>query len=300
MDDCVKKFMEFYEKGDLISAVDQIIPSPDISYDKLQSSEDWLPHLIHFIDASVFKSIPEARNQNLVLGRIIALNSQKFEVYQEAVNNLKLEQKFLFFLLDNDYHSLKEKMPEFFQILLWVEKEKVPVGMIEIEHILTYVPKNFQLLMKFHLMMAWGKQKFKKSKPLYMMNFSRKYFELSPWYPLQYSLSIPSLERCPSDKIPIIFFEPIKDDLSNFLHLLKGRPAIFAFTTISNFFQMLQFPSFADSITEPEHLVYILELYPNQQFGAQDLELFVSKDLYPIFLRRQNTWKPMLRLFCRR
>ena len=47
---------------------------------------------------------------------------------------------------------------------------------------------------------------------------------------------------------------------------------------------MLQFPIFADSLTRPEHLIYILELYPNQQFASQDLKQIKNQELHPIFV----------------
>ena len=299
MDDCVKNFFDFYVKGDLQSAVSQIIPSPDFSYDRLQSPDNLLQQLVNFTDASIFGKTQEAKFQNAILGDFITFNAKKFEAYSEAFELLKLEKQFLTLLSEKDDKdsSLQEKIPPFFQRLLIFQKEKDSLENIEIEQILTQVPEKFRVLMKFHLMMTWGWQKFKNSKPLFISNFSKKYSELHPWYPLQYTLPIPSLETCPLDKIPIIFFEPVKDDLSQFLQQLEKRPAIFAFTTVSNFFQMLQFPVFADSLAKPEHLVYILELYPNQQFASQDLEFIKDKELHPIFfapMEPMKTYAPVL------
>ena len=76
---------------------------------------------------------------------------------------------------------------------------------MEIEQILKQVPEKFQELMKFHLMMTGEWQKFRKSKSLFISNFSKKYSHLHPWYPLQYTLPIPTL-KIPLRQISLIFF----------------------------------------------------------------------------------------------
>ena len=282
MKDCVKRFFEFYVKGALLKAVEQIIPSPDISYSKLKSSDDLLKPLVNFIEASVFGSLTEACNQNASLCDSITKMNQKLEIYQEAIDLLTLERKFLLLLLDEKQAFLEEEIPHFFQMLQYVEKDEIPIGVLEIEHILSHTPEKFQALVKFHLMMTWGWQKLNNSKPLFFTNMLQKKLERQPWYPLQYSLAIPSLDTGSTDKIPIIFFEPIKEDLSKFLQELTGRPAIYAFTNVSSFFQMLQFPLFAVSLEESQHLIYILEFYPNQQLATQDFDFIKGKELYPL------------------
>lgn len=263
MNDIVKKFFEFYVKGDLQAAVEQIIPSPYFSYDNFQSADDLLRQLINFIDASVFGITSEAKFQSLILRDFIAkqAKNKNLQIYHEVKDILKLED----------------------QMLLLVEKENFPLQNLQIEKILTHVPEKFQVFVKFHLKMTCAWENFKRSKPLFLTNFSRENSELHPWYPVKYDLQIPSIEGDLLDRIPVIFFEPIKEDLSNFLQQLKGRPAIFAFTTLACFFQMLQFAGFEDSLGEPEHLIYILEIYPNQQFATQDVKFIKSKEFYPIF-----------------
>ena len=71
-------------KGDLQSAVSQIIPSPDFSYDRLQSPDNLLQQLVNFTDASIFGKTQEAKFQNAILGDFITFNAKKFEAYSEA------------------------------------------------------------------------------------------------------------------------------------------------------------------------------------------------------------------------
>ena len=276
MNDCVKKFFEHYIKGDLISAVGQILPSPDVSYDHLESSENLLPWLINFIDASVFSNTYEARFQNAIMCNFMS-KEENFGACKAAFDRLKTEDQYLFLQLGGTLEPEEKKMPSFFQDLLALEKESLPLEN------LSQVPEGFQQLFQFQHKMMQGWQKFKKEKPLFIPNFSKEYENLHPWYPLQYSLAIPLLEIGFKNKIPIIFFEPVKASLSSLIHQLDGQPAIYAFTTISKFFQMLQFPDFAESLCKAEHLVYILELYPHSQFTSQELDFIKSKELYPVF-----------------
>lgn len=282
MHDYVNHFFDLYTKGDLLSAVEQIIRSPDSSYANFSTSNGFQHLMIHFIDAAVFEGTLEAFAQNFILCKFSKWHAQQLAAFPEAFNHLKIEGLFLA-IINNEIDS-DESIPDFFQKLLLFEKEEKTLNHSEIEDLLIQVPQTFRSLIKFHLMMALGWQTFKSSKPLFLSNFSKNYRRMHPWYPLQYALPIPSLKMLTSEKIPIIFFEPVKDDLSEFLQQLKGRTAIFAFTTVSNFFQMLQFPGFATSLCEPEHLTYILQLYPNHQWISQNnLEYLKSGEFEPIF-----------------
>lgn len=290
MDDILDKFFEYYVRGDLISAVGQILPAPDFPYDNLKAKdEDLLPQIVNFVDASVFGTLPEVKLENFVVREFITKQAQTFKFYREALDILSLEYQFLAFILGE---APKEKIPAFFQTMLGVEKGKELLGSSEIEHILHDVPESMRMLIQFHLMMAWGWQKISNAKPFLSNNFAKGYLNLHPWYPIQYSFPVPSIDKASLiNQIPVIFFEPIKHDLAPFLQQLKGRHAIFALGTMASFFQMLQFPAFVDSLCDPEHFVYILELYPNQQFAAQDLGPFGTKELFPVFFAPIKTMK---------
>ena len=277
MEDLVKEFFDHFIKGDLVLAINQILPSPDFSYEQLQSPSNLLQPLVNYVDASLFGNLAEFSFQNALLKNFIEMETSKAEVYHEIIEILKAQENFFFQLDDPLAHSSL-----FFQVLQTTEKEKRLLDNFEIEHLLKEVPKQFKSFTEFHLMMAWGWQKLKQNRPQFLNNFSKEFYEIHPWYPLQYSLPIPSLKN-DSNTIPVIFFEPIQDDLSLFFDALKGNPAVFALTTVSSFFQMLQFPAFADSLCDEEHLTYILELYPNQQFVNQKYEKINPENLYPIF-----------------
>lgn len=253
MDEILKRYFE------------QLSMLPELSYDSFQPDDQ---QIFNFIDAYVFGNRSEALVQNLVLAF--------YAKDDKVIERLKLEEHFL--------TSEISSLPGFLQTLLMIKKEQVHLGSVEIETVLKQVPETFRLFVKFQLMMIWGWQKLSIGKPL--LNISEAY----PFYPLQYSLPVPSIE---TNKIPLIFFEPVKEDLSKFLKVLKGQPAVFAFTDLSLFFQMLQFPAFADSLCEPEHLIYILELYPNQLFQNQSLK---QGELHPVYFAHREQMEPYMPL----
>jgi glycosyltransferase involved in cell wall biosynthesis len=276
MEDCVVRFFEFYRKGNLVQAVQEILPSPDFSYDQLQSSSDLLQPLINFVDASIFGRTAEVKVQNIILCHFLKLNASKLNHAQTLLEHLKYEEQWLSMLLGQKAQSEEDqRWLSLFQKMAAWEKGEISQDISEME-----VPENIRSLVEFHQKMTLGWQKFNKHKPFLS---HLEYIDLRPWYPMRYYYPLSSYQY-PAEQVPFIFFEPIQEDLSDFLISLQGLPAIFAFTTLSVFFQMLQFPSFVEALIEKHHLVYILELYPHQQFAHQDLSQIKSKELYPLIL----------------
>lgn len=297
MVDCIKRFFDFYVERDFISAVSEIFPFPDFSYDNLQSEDpDLLHQLINFVDASIFGSLTEVKIQNYVVRDFIINNPERLKSYQKALELLKLEERYLKCITHEPSFD-QDVVPDYFIQMREIEKDEGVLGNQEKERLLASIPQSMHSLIKFHLKIKSGWQKFKTVKPFYLKNFFKEFLDLHPWYPVRYELSIPSLENCPLDQIPIIFFEPIHNDLAGFLHQLEGRVAIFAFSTLKDFFQMFQFSAFVEALTD-EHLIYILELYPNQQLASQNCDLFKKKDLFPIFFDGRRLLKERVFFLC--
>nr|NGY95728.1 hypothetical protein [Neochlamydia sp. AcF84] len=285
MQEYLKKFFEFYSRGDLVAAVSQIIYSPEPSYDTLQPANEWVKQVINFVDAAVFGKSLEARYQLLLIDN---LRKSHPHLYEKEINDLKVEESFLLFLLsfacqEKEHSSLGKNAPPFLEKIFQAEQGKIPLSPEAIKEILGLVPNNFKTLFEFHLRMAAGWQNLLQRKSSYLSSLNCQYGEAHPWYPLQYSLFPPSLEDVPLDRIAVIFFEPLKEDFTGFLEKFKERPAVFAFTSLAIFFQMLQFPAFVQAAGEAHHLIYILEFYPHAQISSQNFKDFLGKEFYPIF-----------------
>lgn len=286
--DPLKEFFSAYRQGDLVKAVSQILPVPDFSYNSLHSSDDrLLQQVVHLVDASVFGTLPEVVIQNFFVKDFIANQAQQSEMYYQVLEGFLFEDQLLAYLLGEKRED--EKPPGYFSKLMEIEKGEGCLEEEKIREIVSASPKLVHTLINFHIAMANGWHQFKKAKPLWLKNFSKEYIWMRPWYPFQSTLSVPALNEISEDQIPIIFFEPVQKDLSSFMHKLQGQSAIYAFMTLSSFFQMLQFPAFVNSLGEEDHLLYILELYPNPQFSEQDLKNFRSKKLLPICFS-SNQW----------
>ncbi len=86
--------------------------------------------------------------------------------------------------------------------------------------------------------------------------------------------------------------EPLqKIDYESFLNPYQGHQAIFVFETASMFFQLLQWDVVVKVLEDPQAIIYILEIYPEEQFKFQSIKWDQSKSLKPILM----VDRPMLR-----
>lgn len=285
MNDCVQKFFYFYSQGNIIQAVQCIIQDANSSYDQLQSANPLLRQVVNFIDAAVFEISLEARYQMLILLKLEYDRQGSIPLQPEILSYLKEEGRFLFELLNESQETINSELPPYFESLLSVVKGSMTINAEKIEEIIKETPAHFHQLFRFHLEMVRGWERLKKIKPWIDLNLSKKSFEVYPWYPLKYNYPLPALEDI-ADRIPVIFFEPIQGDLTDFFLKLKGTQAVFVFPTFAHFFHMLWIPGMVDALFESLHLIYILELYPNAQFLNQVTEAFTHHEFYPIFFSK--------------
>lgn len=254
MHEKVRKYFDFYLEDDLVSAVNQIIPTPNASYEDFFVTDDLTHLLCNFLDAALFGRKREAFIQNSLLSHFLEQHLSQDKVYEKILAKVKGEAQLLSFLLAKDLSS-----------------------------IMAEVPTPLKALVRHQLTLTHGWQQLQQKKPQFIETVFKKNDPEFPWYPVQYSQPIPLDQLFIQDQIPIIFFEPIQADLSPYLDQLKGSQAIFAFTTVASFFQMLQFPTFVEAISDPQHLIFILEIYPHEQFSSQNYTMFQSKKFHPIF-----------------
>ena len=282
MNDCVENFFNFYAQGDLIQAVRCIIPDANSSYDQLQSAHPLLRQVVNFVDAAVFEIPLEGRYQMLILLKLEYDRQGSIPLVRELLDYLKEEERFLYRLLNESNETINSQLSPYFESMLSAVKGSMTINAEKIEEIIKETPTHFHQLFRFHLEMVHGWESIKKCKPWIDLNLSKKSFEVYPWYPLKYNYPLPTLDET-SDQVPVVFFEPIQGDLTDFFLRLEGTPAVFVFYTFAQFFQMLWNPGMVKALCEPLHLIYILELYPHGQFLHQATEAFAHEEFYPIF-----------------
>ncbi|MBS0654497.1 MAG: glycosyltransferase family 4 protein [Verrucomicrobia bacterium] len=93
---------------------------------------------------------------------------------------------------------------------------------------------------------------------------------------LTYHLEAKPLQ--PFEGTPLVFLEPASSGLTHFLQTFSGKKALFVFETKMSLCNMLQFPEVVTTLLEPEHAVFIMELYP------KDEKIFEFTSLQPAFV----------------
>lgn len=131
-------------------------------------------------------------------------------------------------------------------------------------------PNSLALLKKeVEVLPSEGWRKFQDSKEGFasLLSKSQLHFSL-PVYRLRYFLQpLPCLFS--ESSIPMVFLEPLDIDFKPLLTPLNGKNALFVFETAACFLQMLQFEEVVESLCEVNHLIYILDLHPEEQFEVQ-------------------------------
>jgi len=283
MNDLMRDFFTFYLAGNLKTATERVVQDPDFSYINLPVNNKSDQQLIHYTEEAVFGRLEALFPQTTLLYRSIESEKlSKTPLIAAGLDALCLEWTFLQCLFYKEQSRLHlNTLPLPFYKMLLHERESILLNASEISEIVAQTPEVYRSLVTFQLNMTKNWHILKQKKPDFIKSLSLNYSNAHPWYPVQYTLPLPSCEK--TGEIPVIFFEPIKEDLSPFLNHLKGVAAIYVFTTSAQFFHLLSHPVVLDSLLDEQHLIYILELYPLQQFCSQKFGLFKNKPLKPVF-----------------
>lgn len=257
MDDCFQQFFDHFERGDAISAIAVIVPTPEVAYESLSSKEPLFPLSVNYIDAAVFGTIEEAKFSNHCLLNLLE-RCNFIARYPKTCTLLKLEQEMMHATLTNN--------------------------LVNTDTMELLLPDPYRKCMEKKSALKQGWRIFKEKKPEYaaLCEKSSRSFSL-PWYPLSYSLPIEKVSIS-SDATPLVFLEPLNGDLKSILSPLNGKPAIFVFETCATFLQLLQFPEAVETLCDPHHLLFILNMYPHEQFAIQQKPVFHENDLQPVML----------------
>lgn len=278
--DCFTNFLEAFEKGHVLSALQQILTGPEAAYDDLYSQDKEALHIVaDYVDATVLTNcfsseICNVRLQNLLNTRQLACR------FPNTLTMLKFEESMLHTLnFSLTEHSPEEAFIKYHQQLL-----QAPDLFLECTQQRTKV------------MREWIK--FKKCKPS-LANLIQHPHVLysSPWHIFRYSNSTKPLVLTKHEGIPLIFLDPCDRDYSELLNPLKEKPAVFVFDTKAAFFHLLQFEEVAISLSDPEHLIYILEFYPNELLKAQEWRCKPELSLQPLLFDTHSAAQEALPLF---
>lgn len=285
--DCFDRFMTLYDKGDITGAVQQVLSSPCVAYDSLPSNIKYFHYLENYIDAISYRGLTEARFASLCLLALLDQDPEVMTPYPNALTQLKIEQE----MLKATTESQAQPLPDPVIQLLSLLQNNAPLQTEITQSLLSGMPAHFRRHLEHQIPMIHGWNTLQSRKQQTTSLYVKGISPLSrPWHPLRYPIPPQPIEDLDSNKTPLVFLEPIDSDYSTVLNILQDHPALFVFNTRIALIQMLQYPEVVKSLCAPHHLIYILELYPNQQLAQQDRSHLLGASFKPLL----TTENPLL------
>ena len=250
-------FFQFYSCGDIMGAVSSVLVSPHVEYDKLQQGQNHtIKYWLNYIDALVFGNFSSAWETNRCLQTMVQS--------QELLDVLRFNE-LLLATVNKDVEDLRlmveNSPPQVHKILSVILAEKLlqPLS----DDIILDEEGIFADFLKKELSFSQNIVTFRKKN-----NFLGN-MQYRPYLPLSYPCN-KNIKGCASDKIPIFFMEPYRIDWGKMLRPWKGRSAVFVFYNEYILWHCLQFDEVLESIFDSQHVVLILNRYPNEQLYFQD------------------------------
>ncbi|WP_075883910.1 glycosyltransferase [Candidatus Protochlamydia sp. W-9] len=268
--DLLDQFIDLYEQESKTEALRLVLPSPMIAYDDLFSKDRVFFYFVNFVDAAVFKGALEFKATFLVLESLCQeYPSLKF-LGDRFLEFIRIEYD-LFTFFSNP-SSLDEhcspKLKTFFQ---WIHK-----GILSqespLEDPLKSFPSQIQTLFSKKLVVLKGWERLKQVKSTFIQSLGENLtIYKQPWHCFSYSLKINPKQKNISGW-PLIFLEPVEGfDYYSFLQTYCSKKCLIIFPTISHLFQILQFEDIHEIFMREHVYLYVLDIYPHQQFLSQHL-----------------------------
>lgn len=276
--DCVLLFLERVARGEILLALQEMLPSPDATYESLQSSDPKLLEVLcNHSDASRFGIAMDALLQKYLLIHELKLRPT-LPFSEVLLQVLGYEVNLLNFITMgiDDFKKNISKLHPFLARFVESERNQTNLSLDEANNLIANTPVLFRNALRKQLTLSRNLKRLKELKP-FLIPLLKKINH--PWYAVNYSANYP-LFTLP-DEFPLFFLAPCNGNLSQLKELLVGRPAFFVFETCASFLQILQDDFAFDILSDKEHGIFIMELYPNEQLKCQPA-IFSSKPIHPI------------------
>lgn len=297
--DPLDKFLHFYENGHREQALQVIIPDPSFSYDSLHSSEKAFPYFVNFIDASVFKGAMEFNQTFLVLESFCQESPTLKIITDSFLEAIRLEYELFNGLISSGKKLEELEMPaplkEFFRLFHLGVADRQNELKISLEKL----PASCQELLKTKVVAALGWEKLQKAKSALTDYLGGTNWALNqPWHSYAYPVSIEEGPKLEENEFPLIFIEPVKNvDYAHFLQAYCQKECLFIFQTLPHLFQLLQFPALHEIFARPHVHLYVLELYPQEQFFSQNFHFRRPQKFKPVWIAAHPHLKETLPVF---
>lgn len=248
--DIFYQFIDLYEKGSFLEALQTIISNPDIEYDKIISNHPALPLIANFADATVFYSLVEALDAHEALSYFLNHHSTDATI-QSFKEMLAYEATLLHLFIDDHFIEKIEgyapiEIKEFFTTLHAEDTLKDCSG------VLHWFPPYYQSFIQDKCQMLNHWIHFKKHRPELAHAFQGEHPILPqiPWHQFHYPHSKPD-----------------------------NNLSWYVFDSLQHFLQSIQSESTLNILLQSNTFIYMLNVYPNDQLAPQSI--FVDKSWNP-------------------
>jgi hypothetical protein len=291
------KFLHFYENDLREQALEVILPDPSFSYDSLHSSEKTFPYFVNFIDASVFKGAMEFNQTFLVLESFCLQSPTLKIITQSFLETIRLEYELFNGLIFSGEKLEELEMPSLLKDFF--KQFHLGVADQELELSLEKLPSGCQKLLKPKINVALGWQKLQEAKPAFADYLGgADWIKKQPWHSYAYPISIEKGQKIEEKEFPLIFIEPVKNvDYVAFLKPYCQKECLLIFQTLPHFFQLLQFPALHEIFAQPHIHLYVLELYPQDQFFSQNFHFLQPQKFNVIWMAKHPHWENAIPAF---
>lgn len=301
--DCVEIFMNYFAKNDILGALQSILQYPGIPFDSLNSNyKPVLNATENYLHSSILASSPEDPEPNLhvlstlltniCLQKVIEVFANQLPYSQQVLHHLKFEHNILNFLSMPEEIFKKTIQNNFISNYLNNIRFGTPISEENIQKTLSDAPEHFRPLLtsQIALSQALSRVKTQRSDLATFVSVS------IPWYPYRYPKGV-SPHFPDTEGSFVIFLEPMETDYISLIKAVDKKPAIFVFETQYAFIQMLQFPVIESILKDPKNLIYILEIYPDEQLPFQKSYQSQWKNLSPIYYGNKPVLQECSKLF---
>ncbi|MFT4553528.1 MAG: glycosyltransferase involved in cell wall biosynthesis [Chlamydiales bacterium] len=283
------EFLEYCRFSYVTRALSQLFPSPNI---RLRDGA-----VFNYADALVHGTCLDAHITNKHLAKLLQENGED----SEFLNNdgiiagliASTDEVFQAYISNQE-----DSLPLWFSCLL-SERLQRRLSQEEIHEALMGVPHSLYQSLLARILYIQRRLDFQlRETELY---YSLMKGPLLPpekaLYPLTYVSSNAEGERVIRElskrggKQPLIFMEAFEMGWGEILEPLCGQEAIFVFVNSTSLWNCLLDDGLYKSLLEKQHLILVLDCYPNKQLLVQKMSEAHDRELYPVFVNEYELLK---------
>lgn len=247
MIDLFYEFTDAYEEGNTLEALQKIFKTPNIKFDSLSSKNPAFRFLLNYADACVYQGDWETLITRQTLYENLIASQQEKVLLDRFLERLVDEQKLRHLFISNAVES--EKIPPFYRSLI-AQKRKL------VENVKRFSGLKPQLI--------------PQEADLYTY----------PWHVFAYPIQPDLAQIKTGDEIPCIFLQPLQNfDYEEFNSILQYKPILFICDTLANLYHILHSNHAPEVLGNMRSVIYIMELYPQEQLTAQNIACLKRADL---------------------